>query len=207
VKNGTLILVAALALVAAAPPPPPTLPASSPSPAISAAPSTPAAVASASPAPLASPTSDPYSIFGKPPGGASPTPKDKRPTPPPDDRKGLDGVWEIAIQPVGSDTLYEHFNLKQTGLALAGTYLNHDNKKSPLSGAIDGTTVRLVVTLPDGTTLILEGRLDGTTDMVGILTDAKGRTPFTAAYRPKERWIDNINATPGGLGGGGIPPR
>ena len=117
-------------------------------------------------------------------------------------------MWEVAIQPVGTDTFYEHFNLKQTGQAVVGTYLTQDKKLYPLSGAIDGTLLRIVVTLTDGSTLILEGRLDGTTDMVGILTNLKGRTPFTAAYRPKEKWIDNLNATPaGGLGGGGIPPR
>ncbi len=88
-----------------------------------------------------------------------------------------------------------------------GTYLTQDKKLYPLSGAIDGTQVRIVVTQTDGSTIILEGRLDGTTDMVGILTNVKGRTPFTAAYRPKEKWIDNVNASPGGLGGGGIPPR
>jgi hypothetical protein len=39
--------------------------------------------------------------------------------------------------------------------------------------------------------------------MLGMFTDAQERVPFTAAYRPKERWIDTINATPGGLPGGG----
>jgi hypothetical protein len=56
--------------------------------------------------------------------------------------------------------------------------------------------------MPDGTTLLLEGRLDGTTDMVGELTMAGGEVPFTASYRPKEKWIENVNPSPGGVGGG-----
>ena len=211
-KYGTLILAAAVTLVAAAPPPPPPTPApstnatASPAPLSSDAPASPDAGASASPAPAtnALPSVD---IFGN--GKTIGTPKPKgSPTPPPNDRKGLDGVWEVAIQPMNGDPFYEHLFIKQTGQALAGTYLTQDKKKFPLAGAIDGTQIRIVATLPDGSTIVLEGKVDGTTDMVGMLTNAKGRTPFTAAYRPKEKWIDNVNAQPGGLGGsGGYPPR
>ena len=52
----------------------------------------------------------------------------------------------------------------------------------------------------------MEGRLDGTTDMIGMLTTPKEQVPFTAAYRPKEKWIENVNPAPGrrgGTGGGG----
>lgn len=209
-KYGTLTLVAALALVAAAPPPPPPplpLPTSSPAPSISTAPTD---APSASPTPSAAPPTSTYpsvDIFGN---GKTTNAKPKAtPSPPPDDRKGLDGVWEVAIQPMGSDAVYEHFMLKQTGQALAGTYLTQDKKKYPLTGAIDGTQVRLVVALPDGSTYVIEGKLEGTTDMLGMMTNAKGTTPFTAAYRAKEKWFDNINASPGGLGGGGggYPPK
>lgn len=203
-------MAAAVTLVAVAPPPPPppspsTATTASPAPLASVAPASPDAGASATPAPAttALPSVD---IFGN--GKTMKTPKPSgSPTPKPDDRKGLDGVWEIAIQPMGADAIYEHLFIKQTGLALAGTYLTQDKKKYPLAGALDGTQVRMVVTLPDGSTIVLEGRVDGTTDMVGMLTNAKGRTPFTAAYRPKEKWLDNVNASPGGLGGGAYPPR
>ncbi|HKU80790.1 MAG TPA: hypothetical protein VJP76_01375 [Candidatus Tumulicola sp.] len=129
------------------------------------------------------------------------------PSPPPDARKGIDGVWEVEIQQ-GSKTDYAHFKLAQAGTTLTGTYLNDAGKRFPLAGSVDGETVRMVVSMPDGTTLVLEGRLDGTSDMIGMLTSAQGATPFTAAYRPKEKWIDNLNASPGGLGGmgGGAPP-
>jgi hypothetical protein len=45
----------------------------------------------------------------------------------------------------------------------------------------------------------MEGKLDGTTDMVGMLTAAGGQLPFTASYRAKEKWIENVNPSPGGV--------
>ncbi len=124
------------------------------------------------------------------------------PTPPPDARKGLEGVWELQIQH-GAKTDYAHFKLVQTGTTLTGTYLDDGGKRYPLAGSVDGQSVRLVVTLANGTSLLLEGRLDGTTDMEGLLTSPQEQVGFTAAYRPKEKFIDNLNAAPGGLGGMG----
>jgi len=128
----------------------------------------------------------------------SPAPKGKAtPTPPPS-RKGLDGVWEVALQH-SNGTDYTHFAITQRGQALTGTYLDAHGTKYPISGTVDGEAVRLIVTMPNGTTLLLEGKLDGTTDMVGMLTAPDGQTPFTAAYRAKEKWIENVNASPGGI--------
>jgi hypothetical protein len=136
------------------------------------------------------------------------------PTPPAESRKGLEGVWEVAIQHPNT-TDYTHFRLAaQTGNTVTGTYLDSKGKRYPLAGSVDGQAVRLIVTLADGTTLLMEGRLDGTTDMIGMLTSATGQVPFTAAYRPKEKWIENVNPAPGGFGmpggapsgGGGYPP-
>ena len=73
-------------------------------------------------------------------------------------------------------------------------------KKYPLVG--NGSTdsdVRLIVTMPNGTTILMEGRLDGTTDMVGVLTSPSGQVPFTASYRAKEKWIENVSPSPGGI--------
>jgi hypothetical protein len=139
---------------------------------------------------------------------ASPAPKlSASPSPPPNARKGLDGVWEVQIQhPSGTD--YTHFKVAQEGVALTGTYLDARGKHYPLSGTVDGQAVRIIVTMPDGTTLLLEGKLDGTTDMIGMLTTAGGEVPFTASYRPKEKWIENVNPSPGGVSqpGGYTPP-
>jgi hypothetical protein len=120
------------------------------------------------------------------------------PTPPPNARKGLDGVWEVQIQHTNT-TDYTHFKLTQEGDALTGTYLDAAGKKYPLAGSVDGQAVRLIVSMPNGTTLLLEGRLDGTTDMVGVLTMPNGQVPFTASYRAKTKFIDNINPSPGGI--------
>lgn len=129
------------------------------------------------------------------------------PSPPPNARKGLDGVWEVQIQhPMTTD--YTHIQLHQQGGALTGTYLDGKKKQYPLVGTVDGQDVRLIVSLPNGTTLLMEGKLDGTTDMVGMLTSAGGQLPFTAAYRAKEKWIENVNPSPGGLSAPGsyTPP-
>jgi hypothetical protein len=144
------------------------------------------------------------------PGYGSPAPGPSiAPTPPPNARKGVEGVWEVQIQR-GANTEYTHLVLSQDGTTIGGTYVNSNGKKYPLAGSLDGQTVRLVITLPDGTSLTLEGRLDGTTDMIGEFTSPKEQVPFTAAYRPKSKFIDNLNAAPGGIGGsnggGGTPP-
>ncbi len=140
---------------------------------------------------------------------AAPAPRPAAsPTPPRNARKGLDGVWEVQIQHP-STTDYTHFKIAQEGSALTGTYLDSRGKRYPLSGTVAGEDVRLIVTMPDGTTLLLEGKLDGTTDMIGMLTTAGSELPFTASYRAKEKWIDNVNASPGGIsqpGGGYTPP-
>ncbi len=137
------------------------------------------------------------------PGMATPRPAQSgTPSPPPDARKGIEGVWEVQIQR-GSKTDYAHFRIAQTGTTVTGTFLDNAGKRFPLAGSVDGETVRLVVSMPDGTSLLLEGRLDGTTDMIGMFTTGSEQVPFTAAYRPKEKWIDNLNASPGGLGGAG----
>ena len=142
-------------------------------------------------------------------GGAHPTPPPPKPT-----RSGLDGVWEVEIQqPNQINPLYTHLQIKQQQNAVTGLYLDSNGKKFPLSGTLDGSLIRIVVTRADGTTLLFEGKLDGTTDMLGMLTDAAQRVPFTAAYRPKENFFDNISPAPGGMGGGAssnggyTPPR
>lgn len=104
-------------------------------------------------------------------------------------------------------TDYTHFQVSQNGDQLSGIYLD-GKKKYPLTGTVDGQAVRLIVTMPNGTTLLLEGKLDGTTDMIGMMTAAGGETPFSASYRAKTNWIENVNPSPGGVpsSGGYTPP-
>ena len=206
-----VLLFAALALLAAAPPPASPTPPPTPPPLTDTQASplaSPDAATPASPevAPSSSSMPDLDAILGGKPMGKGKHSETKATPSPPPQRKGIDGVWEVQIQR-GPNTEYEHMNLIQTGQSITGTFLTKDNKKYPVTGSLDGqSNVRLVVSLSDGTTILLEARLDGTTDMLGMFTDSKERVPFTAAYRPKEKWIDNINAEPGGLGGGSGPP-
>ncbi len=153
------------------------------------------ALPTASPTPAASPA--PAKPAAKP--VVKPTPK-----PPPPRRIGISGVWEIQIQ-YPNKTIYAHFSMHQQGDALQGTYLSPHGKKSRLAGSVSGENMVVVVTLADGKVLRFESQLNGTTDMVGMLTKADGkRVVFTASYRPKEKFFDSLSPVPGGLGNGGI---
>jgi hypothetical protein len=144
---------------------------------------------------LPTPAATLFPLGGPAKGPAKSTPT---PSPPPNARKGVEGVWEVQIQhAAGTD--YTHFALRQLGDELSGTYLDSKNQKFPLVGTVAGQDVRLIVSLPNGTTLLMEGKLDGTTDMIGMLTTAGGQVPFTASYRAKEKWIENVNPSPGGI--------
>jgi hypothetical protein len=200
VAAATLVLAcfagerAATPSIAATPPPtPPPITAPVASPTYGPDP-IPVTGASASPIPIPS-------GFGMP-GYASPKPGAASPSPPPNPRTGIEGVWEMVIQRA-TQPEYVHFNLKQTGTTLTGSYLDKAGKSYPLTGTVDGQHFRMIVTLPNGTSALLEGRLDGTSDMVGKLTTPQEEAYFTASWRPKEKWIENINASPGGMGGQG----
>ncbi len=165
----------------------------------------PALAQTATPPPVPMPNSTPT------PGVSVPLPiatKNPKATPAPpkeveDNRVGISGVWEVAIQ-TPSGVVYTHFKLTQAGSIVTGQYLDANGKKYPLSGSIDGKNVRVVVTMPDGTALVFAGAQDGGTDMVGTLDTAKDVVGFTASYRPKYKWIDNL--TPGtGSGTPGVP--
>lgn len=142
----------------------------------------PAATPSPAPAPV---------IKAKPRARATPAPPKDTPK-----RDGISGVWEIQIQRP-SGTTYTHFKIAQTDNVLTGEYLDATGKKFPLAGSIDGKTVRVVVSLPDGSTLVFSGEQDGFTDMIGVLDSGKNSVPFSAAYRPKYKWLDNLSPNPG----------
>jgi hypothetical protein len=128
---------------------------------------------------------------------------------PEENRKGLDGVWEVQLQHSDGKTTYNHFKLTQNGNLLTGSFLDneHNNKKYPVAGSVDGHNIRLVVTRDNGSTMIFTGTVDGMTDMIGMLQDGPESIAFTAAYRPKYRFLDTITPVPGGIGGGtGTPP-
>lgn len=113
-------------------------------------------------------------------------------------------MWEVAIQEP-NNVVYTHFKLDQKGTTLTGQYLDASGKKFPLTGSIDGKTVRVVVSLPNGSALVFNGTEDGGLDMVGTIDTSNDIIGFTAAYRPKYKWIDNLTPGAGGMGGSGVP--
>jgi hypothetical protein len=147
-----------------------------------------------------------------PPGTGSLAPG-ATPTPPPGDenRKGIEGVWEVQIQHTDS-TEYVHWKLVQdtsaaSSATLSGVYLDKDGKAFPLAGALDGKTIDIVVSLKNGTSIVFKATLEGTSDMLGMMTMGPDSIAFTAAYRPKYKFIDNISPSTGGItgnGGGGM---
>ena len=128
-----------------------------------------------------------------------PTPKGTAtPAPPVDtepNRVGISGVWEVQIQKT-SQTVYTHFKLEQKGTALTGQYLDNNGKKYPLAGTVDGKDVHIIVSMPGGP-LVFDGTVEGGTDMEGAIDSSKDLVGFTAAYRPKYKWIDNLSPNPG----------
>lgn len=146
-------------------------------------------------APQASPTQ------ASPAPAVSASPKTRATPAPPKDtdekRVGISGVWEVQIQTLTDGTVYTHFKLTQSGNTLTGQYLDNSNKKYPLAGSIDGKDVHVVVSLPDGSALVFTGTVDANTDMAGTLNTAKDIVGFTAAYRPKYKWLDNLSPNPG----------
>jgi hypothetical protein len=130
------------------------------------------------------------------------------PAPPVDEdakRVGISGVWEVQIQQP-TQTIYTHFKLTQNGTALTGQYLDTNGKKYPLTGTVDGKDVHLVVTMPNGNALVFSGSVEAGTDMAGTLDSTKDTVGFTAEYRPKYKWIDNLSPNPGIPGGQtGVP--
>ncbi|MGZ3496429.1 MAG: hypothetical protein ACXWNK_12335 [Vulcanimicrobiaceae bacterium] len=157
------------------------------------------------PAPVATDVPPPGNALPTPASssaGATLTPKGKpTPTPPPDTvqdphRVGISGVWEVQIQR-DSQTQYTHFKLDQNQSVLTGQYLDSDGKKYPLAGSVDGKQVRIIVSLPSGGTVTFTGSVDGTSDMLGMMQSPKESVAFTASYRPKYKWLDNISPNPG----------
>ncbi|MBV9272108.1 MAG: hypothetical protein JO165_13525 [Candidatus Eremiobacteraeota bacterium] len=189
---GAVSIIAGIATANAqnVPPPPPNIAASP--------------TATNTPAPTPTPVLPPGVLPSPAPPGATvsvPLGKGKAtptPAPPKEDenRVGISGVWEVQIQD-GAKTTYTHFKLAQKESALTGEYLDTNNKKFPLAGTIDGKNVRIIVSLPAGGSISFNGSVENLTDMLGMLQTGNNAIPFTAAYRPKYKWLDNINPSAG----------
>ena len=111
-------------------------------------------------------------------------------TPEPPQFQTMDGVWEVALQPLTSyRTIYSHLYITQKGDQLTGNWKRDNNAMVPFTGTFDGRLFSL--TLNDGkTSWTMKGYAENFGDMVGLLTtsDPKDKgTPFTAAHRKKEK--------------------
>ncbi len=153
------------------------------------------------PAATASPTSAPAGRRGRrsatPEPQASPTD-----TPEPPQFSTMDGVWEIAVQPLnGARTVYSHLYVTQQSDDLTGTWVHDNNVKTPFTGTFDGRLFKLTLKDAKGA-WTMAGYAENFSDMVGLLTTGNPKdpgTPFTADHRKKEK------ISP--LGGEGKPRR
>ncbi len=139
------------------------------------------------PPPTAEPTPPPRHGRGKPKETPAPDASD---TPPPPQFQTMDGVWEVALQPLtGARTVYSHLYITQKGDDLSGTWKRPNEKAMlPFTGTFDGRLFKLTVT--DGAkSYVISGYVENFGDMVGIITmdPTKDGTPFTAEHRKKEK--------------------
>ena len=109
-------------------------------------------------------------------------------TPEPPQFSTMDGVWEVAVQPVGQRTIYSHLYLTQKADQLSGTWVRNGKEKIPFTGTFDGRLFKLTA-VAGSVTYTLNGYVENFSDMVGLLTanppptaDARG-VGFTAAHR------------------------
>lgn len=160
-----------------------------------AAPPTTAPAATPSESPAATPTESPS------PGGRrgrrnssndagpSPAPSPTE-TPEPPQFATLDGVWEVAFQPLtGARAIYSHLYVTQDGNGLSGTWRKDGKTVLPFTGTFDGRLLKLTVT--DGTaTYTFSGYEENFMDMVGLFTDGDPKhagMPFTAGHRKRDK--------------------
>ncbi|MBV8601344.1 MAG: hypothetical protein JO359_07250 [Candidatus Eremiobacteraeota bacterium] len=124
----------------------------------------------------------------EPSGSPNPSPTGSAAaTPAPPQFTTLDGVWELEMQ-TRAKTYYSHLTLKQSGAAgsdITGMWLR-ENKKLPLTGTFDGRLFKFTVT--DGAVqYTLSGYVENFSDIVGLITDGKNQTAFTAEHRKREK--------------------
>jgi hypothetical protein len=218
------------------PPPPPvpvttssplvsTSPEPTPLPSAPGAPTLPPTTPTPGPQPSLAPTPESSDVGGRGRhrrggGAAAPSPEaSPSETPEPPQFSTLDGVWEVALQPLnGARAIYSHLYVTQKGDTLTGTWKRGGKEPAlPFTGTFDGRLFKLSINAKDKTE-ILSGYEENFMDMVGLYTDGdpkKQGVPFTAGHRKsaRERERDeNSRDTPrppsgAGRPPGGIPPR
>ena len=92
----------------------------------------------------------------------------------------------------GADTTYSHFKLAQDANGLTGIWRDAKGHTHPITGSYDGKNFRVIVTMPDKSVISFSGYVDSPTDMVGMADLGKETVPFTAAHRPKVKFLDSV---------------
>jgi len=144
--------------------------------------------------PVAVPTSAPRR--GR---GASPEPSTSE-TPEPPQFTSMDGVWEVASQPLDSSlrVTYSHLYITQHGDQLTGRWVRGGTPQQKkidtyvFSGTFDGRLFKLSLKNKDNVAYTMSGYAENFSDMVGLLTstDPKDKgLPFTAAHRKAEKFL------------------
>lgn len=131
-------------------------------------------------------------------GEASPSASPSE-TPEPPQFSTMDGVWELALQPLtGGGVVYSHLYVTQKGDQLSGRWVRGNRGKhakletSDFTGTFDGRLFKLTGT-DSHASFTLAGYVENFSDMVGLLTaipngSPSGATPapgipFTAGHR------------------------
>lgn len=142
-------------------------------------------------------------------GNPEPSPTGSE-TPEPPQFTSMDGVWEVASQPLDRSlrVSYTHLYITQHGDQLTGTWLRKGKPKDKdadyyeFTGTFDGRLFKINLKNAKGIVYTMSGYAENYSDMVGLLTSADPKdhgTPFTAAHRKSERFI--MSALPGAFAG------
>ena len=105
------------------------------------------------------------------------------------------------------DTASRRATMQVAGQSQVGYTFDNANRltqiaqgTSTVGFSYDNANRRSTLTLPNGATLTFNGTHEAFTDMVGMLALSNESVPFTAAYRPKYNWLDNLAPGTGGIG-------
>jgi len=145
------------------------------------------------PVPTAAPSPSPTAAEHRHRGESGPKPSpspEASDTPEPPQFSTMDGVWEVALQPLdGGPAVYSHFFFSQGEQTLTGMWKRDEKSTLPLTGSFDGRLFKLTAT--DGSkTYTLSGYVENFGDMVGLITldgSTAFGTPFTAQHRKKQK--------------------
>jgi hypothetical protein len=113
-------------------------------------------------------------------------------TPEPPQFQTMDGVWEVAMQPLDASlhVKYSHIYMTQKSDQLSGTWVRADKDVLEFTGTFDGRLFKMALKDKAGNSYTMSGYAENFADMVGLFltSDPKDKgIPFTAAHRKREK--------------------